>query len=73
MISFFYGTGGAGDIRGKQTADYLGGKKNPKEGFENDICIYVKKVLHDKILSIHKEVANHGLISDEGVLGSNGI
>ena len=42
MISFFYTRGGAGHIRGIQMADWLEAKKNPKEGFENDLCIYVK-------------------------------
>ena len=41
-FSFFYGKGGSGYIRGEQMADYLGGKKNPTEGYENDTCIYVK-------------------------------
>ena len=40
--SFFYSRGTAGYVRGEQMADALGGKKNPKSGFENDICIYVK-------------------------------
>lgn len=42
MISFFYSRGGSGYIRGKQMAEYLGGKENPTEGYENDTCIYVK-------------------------------
>ena len=29
-------------IRGNQMAEYLGGKLNPTEGYENDVCIYVK-------------------------------
>jgi len=40
--SFFYTRGGAGEIRGRQMADYLGGKHNPKRGYENDVCIFVK-------------------------------
>jgi len=36
------GKAGSNVIRGKQIADYLGAKLNPKEGFENDICIFVK-------------------------------
>ena len=43
-ISFFYSRGSAGYVRGEQMADYLDGKKNPKSGFEDDICIYVKVV-----------------------------
>jgi len=42
MFSFFYSRGGSGYIRGHQMAKYLSGKENPKKGFENDICIYVK-------------------------------
>lgn len=41
-FSFFYSKGGAGIIRGIQMAEYLGAKKNPTEGFEDDICVYVK-------------------------------
>lgn len=41
-FSFFYGIGSAGNVRGKQIADILGAKQNPTEGFEDDICIYVK-------------------------------
>ena len=29
-------------IRGEEMAEYLGAKFNPTEGFENDVCIYVK-------------------------------
>jgi hypothetical protein len=29
-------------IRGQQVAEYLHAKLNPTEGFENDVCIYVK-------------------------------
>lgn len=42
MFSFFYTRGSAAYVRGEQIADYLGGKKNPKGGYENDICIYIK-------------------------------
>lgn len=41
-FSFFYSRGGSGYIRGHQMAQYLDGKENPTEGFEKDICIYVK-------------------------------
>ena len=41
-FSFFYARGGSGYIRGKQIAEYLGGKQNPVSGYEDDICIYVK-------------------------------
>lgn len=43
-LSFFTHSGGAGKIRGEQVASYLGAKLNPKSGFENDTCIYVKCV-----------------------------
>src|SRR3990167_6470756 len=41
-FSFFYSKGGSGYIRGHQMAQYLKGKENPTQGFENDLCIYVK-------------------------------
>ncbi len=47
-FSFFHTRGGSGYIRGYQMAQYLGGKDNPKEGFENDLCIYVKVVPPEK-------------------------
>jgi len=30
------------EIRAKQIAEYIGGKYNPKSGYENDVCVYVK-------------------------------
>lgn len=47
-FSFFYSKGGSGYIRGHQMAKYLGGKENPTENFEDDICIYVKILPPDK-------------------------
>ena len=41
-FSFFRTRGGSGYIRGTQMANYLGGKDNPTEGYEDDLCIYVK-------------------------------
>ena len=41
-FSFFYKKGSAGYVKGEQISDYLGGKKNPEKGFEDDICLYVK-------------------------------
>jgi len=44
-LTFFYSThrkAVSGQIRGIQIAEYLGVKLNPKDGYENDICIYVK-------------------------------
>jgi len=43
-FSFFHTRGGSGYIRGTQMARYLNGKNNPTEGYENDLCIYVKIV-----------------------------
>ena len=42
MISFFTHSGGAGIIRGEQIAKHLGAKLNPKDGYEDDVCIYIK-------------------------------
>ena len=43
-LSFFTNYGiGSGKIRGDQIANYMGAKLNPTWGYENDICIYVKK------------------------------
>lgn len=42
MLSFFYTRGGAGVVRGKQTADYLKAKHNPKDGYDKDVCVFVK-------------------------------
>jgi len=44
MISFFNNGGGSGEIRGRQIATYLKAKLSPKQGYENDVCIYVKCV-----------------------------
>ena len=41
-FSFFYKKGSAGYVRGEQIANELKGKHNPKEGYMDDICIYVK-------------------------------
>lgn len=43
MISFFANGHGSGEIRGRQIAEHLGARLNPTEGFENDVCIYVKR------------------------------
>jgi len=45
-FSFFYTRGGAGNIRGRQIANWLGAKHNPKDGYDDDICIYVKTHKH---------------------------
>lgn len=39
---------GSSIIRGEQIATYLGTKLNPTEGYENDICIYVKPNIKDR-------------------------
>ncbi len=36
-------------IRGEQIAQFLGGKYNPTEGYENDVCIYLKPRTLDHI------------------------
>lgn len=43
MISFFANKNGSGEIRGRQMAEFLGGRLNPAEGYEDDVCIYVKR------------------------------
>jgi hypothetical protein len=47
MISFFFQERGAGLINGRQMGEFLGAKLNPTEGFDDDICIYVKCVPPD--------------------------
>ena len=37
------------EIRAKQIADYIGGKYNPTEGYENDLCIYVKPMRLERV------------------------
>jgi hypothetical protein len=29
-------------IRGEQVAQWLGGKYNPRSGYENDVCVHIK-------------------------------
>lgn len=36
-------------IRGEQMAEYLGAKYNPVDGYENDVCIYLRPQKLDKI------------------------
>lgn len=45
----FYLRRGSSLIRGEQIAEFIGGKYNPTEGYENDICIYIKPKTLDKI------------------------
>lgn len=40
---------GSCNIRGLQIAHYLGGKINPKENYEDDICIFIKHLPKNKI------------------------
>ena len=35
---------GSSIIRAKQVSEYLGAKLNPNEGYEDDVCIYVKQM-----------------------------
>jgi hypothetical protein len=42
MLPFPHLVSASSLIRGNQIVDYLGGKWNPKEGYENDVCIYIK-------------------------------
>jgi len=46
-FTFFTRRSGAGQIRGRQVAEYIGGKVDPPNGYENDICIYVKRRADD--------------------------
>lgn len=50
--SIFHAVGSAGNVRGKQVAEWLGAKLNPTEGYLDDLCIYVK-VLPPDIHSKH--------------------
>lgn len=46
-FSFFTGKGGSGIIRGEQVAERMGAKLNPTEDYQDDVCIYVKRVPPD--------------------------
>jgi len=37
------------ETRGKQVAEYIGAKFNPKNGYENDLCIHIKPTNLDKV------------------------
>jgi hypothetical protein len=43
VISFFANGHGSGEIRGRQIAEHLGARLNPTEGYEDDVCVYVKR------------------------------
>ena len=43
-FSFFSNRWGSGTIRGSQVAERIGGKLNPASDYENDICIFIKKL-----------------------------
>jgi hypothetical protein len=43
LISFFANPSGSGEIRGRQMAEHLGAKLNPTAGFEDDVCVWVKR------------------------------
>lgn len=55
---------GSSIIRGEQISEYLGAKLNPKDGYENDICIYVKP-------HINAEFSRHSYIDIMDVPLSN--
>lgn len=38
----------SGEIRGKQIADYIGAKFNPRSGYKKDLCIFIKGYQIDK-------------------------
>lgn len=40
-------------IRGDEIAEYIGAKLNPKDGFENDVCIHVKPKYLEKVKDGH--------------------
>ena len=40
------------EIRAKQIAEYIGGKYNPKGGYENDVCIYIKPGNLDRVRDV---------------------
>ena len=44
QISVFHRSGSGGICRGIQVAKAIGAKINPKEGYENDLCIYAKVI-----------------------------
>jgi len=43
MISFFANRNGSGEIRGRQIAEHLGARLNPPDGYEGDVCVWVKR------------------------------
>jgi hypothetical protein len=46
---YFYIYRGSSLIRGEQVAKYIGAKYNPKSGYENDLCIYLKPKTLDSV------------------------
>jgi len=47
-ISMFYNhLNGSGKCRGLQICDYINAKVNPADGYENDVCIWVKRRPYD--------------------------
>lgn len=40
-------------IRGDEIAEYIGAKLNPKDGFENDVCIHVKPKYLERVKDGH--------------------
>ena len=47
-ISIFFNTrSGSGKCRGAQICNYINANANPADGYENDVCIWVKRPPHD--------------------------
>jgi len=58
-LSFFTDNkSGSGKIRGEQIANYLGVKLNPTEGYENDICIYVKSQPPENFSNVYLDIVD---------------
>lgn len=51
-------------VRAEEIAEYLGGKFNPAEGYENDVCIYIKISRLDNV----KDGAYVDVLDDEYVI-----
>ena len=79
MISFFANRGGSGEIRGWQMSEYLGAYLNPADGYERDVCIWVKRPPPDDhpestyldIVDAHERVGWLVRHEDVGVIASS--
>jgi len=57
---------GSSLIRAKQISEYLGAKLNPKSGYENDVCIYVKQMPPKNCpKSSYLDVVDHGGLAND--------